>query len=176
MNGYLVLLIIVTIVAICALIYFNAHTKIKKYNIKIMKAEEKINGSINKKNDLIKLIAKVVKKVTKKDYLKDYIEIEKEELDNIEFDYKLGEAEKLFNDLLRDYSTLRKNKDSKKYVDELREINEILVSSKDIYNTNSESLNKLIKRIPNNIIAKIMKVDIKQYYHNIKTDDNETLI
>lgn len=174
MNFYLIIAILLMITAIFLLIYFIGYTKLKKYKEKMDRAENLIDENLNKKLDLIISINSDVKKVTgKKDYLKDFITIRDLIITNIEKDLKLDEAVKLINDLTMDFNELNSDKDFLKNINELRKIDEILVSSKYVFNYNALESNKIIKIFPNNIIAKIANFKIKSYYNN-KTDSEET--
>jgi len=175
MNIYLILLIIFTIIAIIALIYFSGYNKLKKYKEKMDKAEIIIDENLSKKLELIISINGEVKKVTgKKDYLKDYISIKDMIITNIEKDLKLEEAEKLINDLMLDFTELNTDKEFNKLFKDLRKIDEVLISAKNMFNQNAIYSNQTIKIFPNNIIAKISNFKIRSFYSNNKTDDNET--
>lgn len=174
MSKYLILLIIVTLILIAVLIYFIGVSKLKKYKEKMDKAENIIDANLNKKLELIITLNGSIKKVTgKKDYLKDYISIRDLIITNNEKDMKLEEAVKLINDLTTDFSELSTDKDFIKNNKDLREIDEILVSAKNLFNQNALYSNKLIKNFPYNIIAKISKFRIRSFYNNNKTDDGE---
>ena len=92
----------------------------------------------------------------------------------MEKDLKLYEAEKLFLNLFSDHASLRRSKDAKTYIDNLREVNEILTAAKYIYNINSKECNEKIKKIPSNIVSKFHKIKERELFNNIKTDDFKT--
>lgn len=174
MNIYLIIGIIFMILAILALIFFSSFSKLKKYKDKMTKAENIIDENLNKKLDLIIAINGEVKKVTgKKDYLKDYVSIRDLIITNIEKDLKLEEAVKLINDLMQDYEELSKEENFIKNYNELRQIDEILVSAKNVFNQNAITSNQIIKKFPNNIVAKLAKFKYRSFYNN-KTDSEET--
>lgn len=175
MNGYLIIGILFMLLAIVVLIYFGSLSKLKKYKEKMDKAESIIDENLNKKLDLIISINGNVKKVTgKKDYLKDYVSIRDLIITNIEKDFKLDEAVKLINELMRDFEELNSDNNFIKNVNELRRINEILVSAKNMFNQNAIESNQTIKTFPNNIVAKIANFKIRSFYNNNKTDSEET--
>lgn len=175
MEFYFIVMVIVMIIAILALIFFTSYTKLKKYKEKMDKAENIIEENLNKKLDLIIAINGEVKKVTgKKDYLKEYVSIRDLIITNIEKDLKLDEAVKLINDLSIDFQELNTDEDFIKYINILRETNEVLVSAKNMFNQNAVLSNQIIKAFPNNIIAKLAKLRIRSFYNNNKTEDLET--
>lgn len=175
MNIYLIIIVLFAILSIIALLYFSGYTKLKKYKEKMDKAENLIDANLSKKLELIININGEVKKVTgKKDYLKDYVSIEDLIISNIEKDLKLEEAVKLINDLMLDFNELNNKEEFKILIKNLREIDELLISAKNMFNQNAILSNQLIKAFPNNIIAKVSNFRIRSYYSNNKTDDVET--
>lgn len=174
MNIYLIIAIVFLIIAVMCLIYFSGYNKLKKYKEKMNLAEGIIETNLNKKLELIITINSEVKKVTgKKDYLKEYISIGNLIITNIEKDMKLDEAVKLINDLLMDYNELSKDKEFNKLIKNLREIDEVLISAKNMFNQNAVLSNQSIKSFPNNIVAKISNFKIRSFYNN-KTEESET--
>ena len=175
MNSIMIIVLIITIIAIFALIYFSSLTRLKEYKERMDRAENIIDANLNKKLDLIISLNGEVKKVTgKKDYLKDYVSIRDLIITNNEKDFKLDEAVKLINDLTNDYEELSNDKEFNKKMQNLREIDELLVSAKNTFNQNALKSNQLIKTIPYNIIAKIAKMRIRSFYStNNKTDSEE---
>ena len=135
--------ILILIISILLLIYFIGLNKFKNYQEKIKKAENIINESLVKKQEIIISINSNIKKSTdKKDYLKDYLKKD-ENVSNIEKDFKLDEATNLINNLAYDFKKLSKDNDFNKKLQNLREINETLVAAKKIYNDNDILNNKL---------------------------------
>lgn len=174
MNFYIILAIIIMILAILIFTYFVCVTKLKKDQEKMDKAEEIIDENLNKKLELVITLNNTIKKVTgKKDYLKDYISIRDLIITNIEKDMKLNDGIKLINELTNDYSDLNKDKDFMKTFNSLREIDEVLVSAKNLFNQNAVHSNQLIKSFPYNIVAKIAKYRIRSFYTTNKTDDGD---
>lgn len=172
MNIYLIIAIIFMIVAIITLIFFSSYTKLKKYKEKMDKIELIIDENLNKKLDLIISINGDVKKVTgKKDYLKDYVSIRDLIITNIEKDLKLDEALKLINDLMQDFEELNNDENFNKNISELRKIDEVLVSAKNMFNQNAIESNQIIKNFPNNLVAKIIKLKIRSFYNNNKIEE-----
>lgn len=172
MNIYLIIAIVFMIVAIITLIFFSSYTKLKKYKEKMDKIELIIDENLNKKLDLIISINGDVKKVTgKKDYLKDYVSIRDLIITNIEKDLKLDEALKLINDLMQDFEELNSDENFNKNISELRKIDEVLVSAKNMFNQNAIESNQIIKNFPNNLVAKIIKLKIRSFYNNNKIEE-----
>ena len=173
MNGYVILAIIVAIIAIIAFLYCTSYFKLKKYKERMDKAEAIIEVNLNKKLELITACNNQIKKViNKKDYLKDYVSIRDLIITSIEKDWKLEEAVKLINNLSLDYTKLKNDKKFKELQEEIRSIDEILTSAKNMFNSNALLSNQAIKLFPNNIVAKTSNFKIRSFYNN-KMDDND---
>ena len=173
MNNYILILIIFLIISVLVLLYFSSYSKLKKYKDKMDKAEGIIDNELTKKLNIIISINTEIKKVTgKKDYLKDYTALKDSIITNIEKDWKLDEAVKLINNLISDYKELNKDDKFKKYYSNLRDIDEVLTSAKNMFNQNAIESNKTIKTFPNNIFSKIGNFKIRSYYN--KYDENDT--
>lgn len=174
-NGYIILVFFIAIVSILVLIYLVCYNKLKEFKEKMEKTESIIDTKLNEKLELIITLNGSIKKVTgKKDYLKDYVAINNLIITNNEKDLKLDEAVNLINDLNTDFDSLSKDNDFNKQIKSLREIDEVLISAKNIFNQNAIMSNKLIKRFPYSVVAKIAKFSIRGFYSsNKKTDDGE---
>lgn len=173
MNSYTFLIILIAILSIILLIYFVCLAKLRKYKDIMLKTEDIINNSLNDKAEIIANINTSIKKVAeKKDYLKDYIKINDLKISNIEKDMKLDEAFKLIKDLMEDFENLNKDKEFKNNIKKLKELDEVLVSAKSLYNKNATKNNNLIKNFPYTLVAKFSNYSIKSLYNN-KTDDGD---
>lgn len=156
---------------IIGLIYVFTYNDLVSYKIKIEKAEGIIDESLRKKYDIIMEMNIAIKKVvTKKDYLKDYTELKNKKISNYEMDRKLIEATNIILEVKNDYKELD-TKDFNKHIKEINKLNETLVSCKNYYNKNTSELNKIIRKFPSNIIAKIHKFKIKPFFDGKNMQD-----
>ena len=165
------LCILIIILGCLGIFYVVTYNTIVTYKIKIEKAEGIIDENLRQKYDLIAKANGPIKKViTKKDYLKEYIDLKDKRISNYELDRKLTEAYNLIMELKNDHSELD-TKDFNKILKEIEEINETLVSCKTYYNKNTSELNKLIQKIPTNIVAKINRCRIKPFFDGKNMQD-----
>lgn len=156
---------------IIGLIYVFTYNDLVSYKIKIEKAEGIIDESLRKKYDIIMEMNIAIKKVvTKKDYLKDYTELKNKKISNYEMDRKLIEATNIILEVKNDYKELD-TKDFNKHIKEINKLNETLVSCKNYYNKNTSELNKIIRKFPSNIIAKIHNFKIKPFFDGKNMQD-----
>ena len=63
------------------------------------------------------------------------------------------------------------NKDFNNDLKEIEQINEILTSCKNYYNKNTSELNKIIRKFPSNIVAKIHRYKIKPFFDGKNMQD-----
>lgn len=162
------ILIIITIIIIMILIYVICYSKLKEINIKISYTDELIKSTLEKKSDIItKINNEIKKKMDKKNYLKDYINLSKKNITSIELDIKLNEGLEIIKNLNEDLPEI-KTKEVKKLVSELNRNEEMLVSSKILFNKYATSLNQLLRKFPYNIYSKFTKIHIRPYYNLTK--------
>lgn len=171
MNIARIILLIIIIIGIIALVYVITYNNLVNYKIKIEKAEGIIDENLRNKYDLIAKMNIAIKKVvTKKDYLKDYIDLKDKRISNYELDRKLTEAMNIILEVKNDYSEL----DTKEFNNDLKEVNKInetLTSCKTYYNKNTTELNKIIRKFPTNIVAKIHRYKIKPFFDGKNMQD-----
>lgn len=166
-----IILIIIIILGILAIIYVNIYNNLVSYKLKIEKAENIIDESLRKKYDLIVKLNISIKKVfTKKDYLQEYINLKNKRISNYELDRKLAEAYNIILEVKSDHEELN-TKDFNNDLKEIEKLNETLTSCKTYYNNNTNELNKVIRKIPTNIVAKINGYKIKPFFDGKNMQD-----
>ena len=171
MNLFEIILLLIVILGLLAIIYASIYNNLVNYKLKIDKAEGIIDESLRQKYDIIaKLNIAIKKVVTKKDYLKEYIDLKDKRITNYELDRKLTEAYNIILEVKNDYEELN-TKEFNKDLKEIDRINKTLTSCKTYFNNNTGELNKLIKRIPTNIVAKIHGYKIKPFFDGKNMQD-----
>ena len=153
MNLFEIILLLIIILGILAIIYATIYNNLVSYKLKIEKAEGIIDESLRQKYDIIaKLNIAIKKVVTKKDYL------------------KLTEAYNIILEVKNDHEELN-TKEFNKDLKEIDKINETLTSCKTYFNNNTSELNKLIRKVPTNIVAKIHGYKIKPFFDGKNMQD-----
>ena len=149
----------------------NYETKIITVIAKIEKAEGIIDESLRQKYDIISKLNIAIKKVvTKKDYLKEYIDLKDKRISNYELDRKLTEAYNIILEVKNDHEELN-TKEFNKDLKEIDKLNETLTSCKSYYNSNTSELNKIIRKVPTNLVAKIHGYKIKPFFDGKNMQD-----
>ena len=171
MNLFEIILVIIIIVGLLAIVYATIYNNLVGYKLKIEKAESLIDESLRKKYDIIcKLNIAIKKVVTKKDYLKEYIELKDKRISNYELDRKLTEANNIILEVRSDHEELN-TKEFNNDLKEIAKLNETLTSGKTYYNNNTNELNKIIRKFPSNIVAKIHGYKIKPFFDGKNMQD-----
>ena len=171
MNLFEIILILIIILGTIAIFYATIYNNLVTYKLKIDKSEGIIDEALRQKYDIIaKLNIPIKNVVTKKDYLKDYIELKDKRISNYELDRKLSEAYNIILEVKNDHEELN-TKEINKDIKEIEKINETLVSCKTYFNNNTSELNKLIRKVPTNIVAKIHGYKIKPFFDGKNMQD-----
>lgn len=171
MNLFEIILILIIILGTIAIFYATIYNNLVTYKLKIDKSEGIIDEALRQKYDLItKLNIPIKNVVTKKDYLKDYIELKDKRISNYELDRKLSEAYNIILEVKNDHEELN-TKEINKDIKEIEKLNETLVSCKTYFNNNTSELNKLIRKFPTNIVAKIHGYKIKPFFDGKNMQD-----
>ena len=172
MSKLTIFLLIIILLGILSLVFFIIYSKLAYLFDKINYADNSISEEIDKKIKCLIKINNQAKKTlrAKKDYLQDINEISNQDIPNQEKDKILTNYNITVNNLVSDYTKLANNKEMKKSISNLHDIDEKLDASKSYYNKNTEKLVQLSMKFPAKVIAKVMKIKVKPLY-----DTNESI-
>jgi len=132
--------------------------KIKFYQGRFDKTNEKLNDSLLKKYDLLLKQIKFFKRKKKiKDEFEEFINIDKKNIDLNELDTLITKCENKLNIILQDNNKLIKDIPIKKNVNDIEKVNININGIKKYYNNMGFKYNKFINRFPVKIIKKIYK-------------------
>ena len=170
----LILLIIIFIGFIIIQYIFN-YNKIQSINIKINESENIIDNEIRNKYDLIIRSSNIINKLLKKEisYFKDLDNLKNTNISNFDMDRKIKEGENIVYKVKNDYKSLEDNEEFNDILNKLKDSNEILEASKAFYNKYTTEINLLIKKFPTNIISKIHKIKLRNYFDGKNMFDDE---
>ena len=166
-----IILIIIILILLAVLTITALVGRLSYLNKKITYAEGLIEENINKKIKLLVKLNSSIKKTlrAKKDYLSNLDELETDSMSMEDKDIKLSEYNVTITNLLTDYTKLANNKDIKKQVSVLNELNEKNDAAKTYFNQCTMKLSQTIKKFPNNILSKFMKIKIIPLYETNET-------
>ena len=177
MNTVVLIIIIVAIIIVgLTLIYFINYNKIKKDLIRITTSESEIDDTLEKRYNLLVELEKIINDSTnlKQNNFKT-IENKKNKMKNYELDKHLTKIANTFNKIWEDYPVELEKESFRNLMTDLKINEEKNESNKSYYNKYATSLNKLINSFPNNIIAKIHKIEQRQCFDNKEISDEEIL-
>ncbi len=167
MNTFLVILYIIIVLGIgLGLVYVYFHNKFNESIIRIDEAEMKIDANLREKYDLLDRAISLAKNITEIDNkdLNEVMKLKARKISNFDMDRKLV---KIYNEFLNIYDKnikLREDDDIFKINKQIELIDEELLTLRNYYNGNIVIYNKMIKKIPTNIIAKIKKYKERLFY------------
>ena len=104
------------------------------------------------------------------DSIKEYIDLKDKRITNYDLDRKLTEAYNIILEVKNDHEELN-TKEFNKDLKEIDKINETLTSCKTYFNNNTSELNKLIRKVPTNVVAKIHGYKIKPFFDGKNMQD-----
>lgn len=167
--------ILIVLIALVLFIYIVHYNKFQVAIIKISEAEENINMLLNKKLELLIRINKFIEEKKAESKLVGIEKIEHKNLNNFELNTELDKFNKKIIEIT-DYSKEIVFEDNElSVIEELSQINIECLAAEKYYNDNVVLYNKLVKCFPSNIVGKICKYKIKDFYSNEKEEIFEIL-
>jgi len=166
MSEFITILTIFVIVSILTLTYMVLSKNLKSYKIKIDEAESVLDELLKEKYDSLFSIGEIITNETEVDnkVFTNLKNIKKQNLSVFDFDKKLDENYELIKQIIDDYSEIYKNKEFNKIIKNISNLDEKLEATKVFYNKYAEDLNSMATKIPINILAKLHRVEDKDYF------------
>ena len=167
MNTFLIILFIIIVsIILLAIYYMYLYNKINETIIRVDEAENRIDNNLRDKFDLLNRSVSLFKNVItlEEDAFKNIIKLRARKLSNFDFDRTLAEAYNEYITIYDKHKELRENNEIYKSSKQLELIDEELITLRNYYNSNITEYNKLIKKFPTNIIAKIKKYKERPFY------------
>lgn len=171
----IIILIAIILIGILVIQYIFNYNKLQEMNIKINESESIIDNELRNKYDLIIRSSNIINKLLKKEitYFKDLEKLKKDNISNFEIDRKITEGEHLIHKVKNDYKSLEENEEYTNIIDSLKDSDEILSAAKSFYNKYTTEINLIIKKFPTNIIAKIHRIKVRNYFDGKNMFDDE---
>lgn len=176
MNTFLtILFIIIVLILILLITYIILYNKINETIIRINEAENRIDSNLRDKYDTLNRASTLIKNQIKlqDDTFKDILKLKLRKISNFELDRSLVKIHDEFISIYENNKELRDSDEIYKAYKQLELIDEELVTLRNYYNGNISSYNKMIKKFPTLIIAKIKKYDEKLFYDLKNQNDND---
>ena len=175
MNKVLIIIfIIIVLLLVLGILYMYLYNKINDTIIRVNEAENRIDENLRNKYDTLNKVLTLIKSKIEVDdkIANDLAKLKAKKLSNFELDRILVNS---YNEILPIYEANRELRDSDelyKSIKQLEIIDEELIALRKYYNGNIANYNKMIKRFPTLIIAKIKKYQERLFY-DLKNRNDE---
>ena len=170
--------ILITCIVICLILicYVHIYNIFQTYIIRINEAEAFIDTTLRKRFDLLNKSIGIIKKNSKSkdEVLKSLTKLKSQKLSNFELDRKLYDAINEFNEYKESIEELKNNEDFLKIELGLFESEAEIVAARKYYNDIITDYNKLVRKFPTMIVAKISKYELKTYFDGKDMNDDVT--
>ena len=176
MGFVYVLLAVIIIFGILAMVYISFYNVFQYTKTKIEQAESLIDETLRVRYDLIIRVNNLVKAAQpeEKSYFKDIDNLKDANISNFDMDRKLAEYVQLFEQLKKDFKKLDENRGIKDISKEIKDTEEKLSASKLYYNKNVTDFNRLVRMFPANLVARMHKLEAKNYFDDKNMQDDDT--
>lgn len=167
MNTFLIILfLIITIIILTLIYYICLYNKINESIIRIEEAESRIDNNLRDKYDLLNRSISLIRNKIElsQDAFKEIIKLRSRKISNFDLDRILVESYNEFLGIYEANPKLRESDEIFKVSRQLEIINEELLTLRNYYNANITNYNKMIKKFPTNIVAKIKHYKERTFY------------
>lgn len=172
--------LVIIILSICILLclffiwYINTYNRFQEYIIRINEAEANIDSILRKRFDLLNKSIGIIKENTKEknEILTVIHDLRSQMLSNFELDRVLYEALNEFHTYAEKYDELRKNDSFTRIEIGLNESEAEITALRKYYNDIITDYNKLAKKFPSIMVAKLCKYKVKTYYDGKDMEDD----
>lgn len=173
--GLLVIgVILIFIISVLLVLFIINYNNYQIAIIKISEAEENIKLLLNKKMELIIRIRNLLEDKNKQIKFDDFDKLSKK-LNSFELNKELSKYNKMINEVTYYNKEIKLSEEDKNILDELNDINIELEGNERYYNDNVIIYNKLIKCFPSNIVGRLFKYKVKDFYSKEKEEIFEIL-
>ena len=171
----IIILLIIIIIGTIIVEYILNYNKLQSLNIKINESESIIDNELRNKYDRIVRSSNIINKLLKKEisYFKELEELKTKKISNFDMDRKITEGENRIEKIKNDYPSLNDNEEYISITNYLKDSDELLEAAKSFYNKYTTEINLIIKKYPTNLIAKIHKIKLRNYFDGKNMFDDE---
>jgi len=176
METILIAILIFIVISLILLWGAHVYNKYQMIIIKINEAEANIDAILRKRFDLLNKSINIIKTNTdlKEGILELIIKLRSKKISNFDLDRQLYDAINEFNYYKENYKKLNSLDSFSKISESLEESEFEITALRKYYNETITEYNKMIKKIPSNIVALLLKYKEKTYYDGKNMNDNIT--
>lgn len=172
-NIFLIIFFGAIVVILLLLIYYMyLCNKINYIVLRIDEANKRIDSNLKEKYELLNRSISLIKEKNKnEDILKEIVKLRSRKVSSFTLNEILDESYKEFKSLFDNNDTFKKSDELVKISKQLFIIENELEIVKNYYNENTIYYNKLLKKFPTNIVAKIKKISKKEFFTLVLEDN-----
>ncbi len=154
--------------------YINTYNRYQSLIIRINEAEVNIDATLRKRFDLLNKSIGIIKTNSdiEGEVLEIIVKLRSRKLTNFDLDRQLYEAINEYNNIQESYEDLKEVEGLIKINHSIAESETEIVAARKYYNDIITEYNKLIKKFPTNLIAKIFKYKEKTYFDGKNLEDD----
>ncbi len=174
----LIILSIVILVLLILMVFVSIYNKFQSYLVRINEAEASIDAILRQRFDLLNRSINVINShiendEDKKNVLSMIVKLRSRKISNFELDRILYDAINEFNEYKDCYAELHHNESFIKIDANLNETEIEIYALRKYYNDVITGYNKLVRKIPSNIVAKVFKYKLKPYFDGKDMEDED---
>lgn len=174
---YIIMYGLVIFIVVCVLLiwYISTYNYFQNYIIRINEAEAFIDTTLRKRFDLLNKSIGIIKaniKDKKEEVLEIIVKLRSRKLSNFELDRQLYDAINEFNQYKESCEGLKNSETFLKIELGLFESESEIVAARKYYNDIITDYNKLVRRFPSNVVAKISGYKDKPYFDGKNMNDD----
>ncbi len=176
MNPFIIILFTIIVVGLLiGILYIYFYNKINDTIIRVNEAENRIDENLRDKYDILNRSVLLVKSSVELDdkTFNELAKLKTKKLSNFDLDRTLVTSYNELLSLCDNHKELRDNDELYRSMKQLELIDEELVTLRNYYNGNITNYNRMIKRFPTLIIAKIKKYNERLFYDMKDRNDED---
>lgn len=171
-------IILITFIIICLVLvwYINTYNKYQGLIIRINESEANIDTILRKRFDLLNKSINIIKGNTdaEGEIMELIVKLRSRKLSNFDLDRQLYEAINEFNYYKENYSSLKDSDNFIKIDVNLNESEHEITALRKYYNDTITEYNKMVRKFPSSMIAKISKFKERTYFDGKNMNDDIT--
>ena len=175
MLVHIIIITLIIILFIIGIIYITTYNRFQDYIIRINEVESKIDDSLRDKFDTILKLNNIIKEKikTSKTLVDDLNELKDENISSFDMDRRLVEALNKVLFVKDKYNELDNDEEVTKLLYNIDDIDESLRAYRKYYNETVNDYNILIRKIPYNIVGKLLKYSEKTFFDGKNMNDDD---
>ena len=170
---HIIIVSLIIIIFVIGIIYITTYNRFQDYIIRINEVESKIDDNLRDKFDYILKLNNIIKEKikTSKKLVDDLNNLKDENISSFDMDRKLVEALNKVIFVKDKYDELDGDEEVSKILYNIEDIDESIRACKKYYNEQVKDYNILIRKLPYNIIGKLLKYNEKTYFDGKNMND-----